>query len=478
MQILKNFFYNLSYQILVLILPLITVPYVSNVLGTNGLGDYAFTYANMQYFIIFGMIGISLYGSRQIAYVRDDKQMLKNNFYSIYLVQVIAMILSSIIFLFFVFYFNTGLYKSLYLTQGINILAALIDISWFFIGIEQFKKTVLRNTIVKLISLANIFIFVKNVDDIIIYTLILGLANFLGNLTLWFYIPKTLGIKNLEISGLPKHLKASISLFIPQVAIQIYIVLSKTLLGVFTDTSQVAYYENSQKLINIALTVATAIGTVMMPKIANTVSTGDIDKVKYYIKNSFFFMNAISIPLTFGLLGIAKEFSPLFFGKNFIGIEKLVMIGSINILIISWSNVLGSQLLIPLNRTKEFTTSVTVGAFINLILNIIVLKYMGSVGASITTVVAEIAVTATQMYLLRKFLNMYELIKSILLFFPAALIMFGVVRAVGELMGVKILTVVAQIGLGGVIYLVSIFVLYKLIYKKNIVTYIKYMIKN
>lgn len=478
MQILKNFFYNLSYQILVLILPLITVPYVSNVLGTNGLGDYAFTYANMQYFIIFGMIGISLYGSRQIAYVRDDKQMLKNNFYSIYLVQVIAMILSSIIFLFFVFYFNTGLYKSLYLTQGINILAALIDISWFFIGIEQFKKTVLRNTIVKLISLANIFIFVKNVDDIIIYTLILGLANFLGNLTLWFYIPKTLGIKNLEISGLPKHLKASISLFIPQVAIQIYIVLSKTLLGVFTDTSQVAYYENSQKLINIALTVATAIGTVMMPKIANTVSTGDIDKVKYYIKNSFFFMNAISIPLTFGLLGIAKEFSPLFFGKNFIGIEKLVMIGSINILIISWSNVLGSQLLIPLNRTKEFTTSVTVGAFINLILNIIVLKYMGSVGASITTVVAEIAVTATQMYLLRKFLNMYELIKSILLFFPAALIMFGVVRAVGELMGVKILTVVAQIGLGGVIYLVSIFILYKLIYKKNIVTYIRYMIKN
>ncbi len=478
MQILKNFFYNLSYQILVLILPLITVPYVSNVLGTNGLGDYAFTYANMQYFIIFGMIGISLYGSRQIAYVRDDKQMLKNNFYSIYLVQVIAMILSSIIFLFFVFYFNTGLYKSLYLTQGINILAALIDISWFFIGIEQFKKTVLRNTIVKLISLANIFIFVKNVDDIIIYTLILGLANFLGNLTLWFYIPKTLGIKNLEIGGLPKHLKASISLFIPQVAIQIYIVLSKTLLGVFTDTSQVAYYENSQKLINIALTVATAIGTVMMPKIANTVSTGDIDKVKYYIKNSFFFMNAISIPLTFGLLGIAKEFSPLFFGKNFIGIEKLVMIGSINILIISWSNVLGSQLLIPLNRTREFTASVTVGAFINLILNIIVLKYMGSVGASITTVIAEIAVTATQMYLLRNFLNMYELIKSILLFFPAALIMFGVVRAVGEFMGVKILTVVAQIGLGGVIYLVSIFVLYKLIYKKNIVTYIKYMIKN
>lgn len=478
MQILKNFLYNLSYQILVLILPLITVPYVSNVLGAKGVGDYAFTFANTQYFILFGMVGVTLYGNRQIAYVRDNKEKFKNTFYSIYLIQVITMIISSGLFLLFAFTFNEGLYRSLYLVQGINILASLIDISWLFMGLEQFKKTVVRNTLVKLISFASIFIFVKGIDDLVKYSLILALANFLGNLTFWFYIPSMLGFKNIKLINISTHLRASIALFIPQIAIQIYVLLSRTLLGIFTDTVQVGYYDNSQKLIKIALTVATAIGTVMMPKIANTVALGDMDKVKYYIKNSFFFMNFISIPLTFGLLGIAKELSPWFFGKEFQGIEKLIIISSVIIIAISWSNVFGTQLLVPLNKTKEFTLSVTAGAVVNLCLNLILLKYMGSIGACITTVLAEITVTVTQMYILRKFLNIKEMLKSILILFPAAIMMFIVVRFIGIRMGPKILTTLIQVSAGGILYLGILFILYKIIYKQNIVTYIKKMIKN
>lgn len=477
MQVLKNFLYNLSYQILVLILPLITVPYVSNVLGAKGVGDYAFTFANAQYFILFGMIGVTLYGNRQIAYVRDDKEKLKNTFYSIYLVQLITMSISSILFLFFAFTFNEGLYRALYLVQGINILASLIDISWLFMGLEQFKKTVVRNTLVKLISFASIFIFVKDINDLVMYTLILALSNFLGNLTFWLYIPNEIGFKNIKIDRLLVHLKESIALFIPQIAVQVYLLLSRTLLGIFTDTVQVGYYESSQKLIKIALTVATAIGTVMMPKIANTVSTGDMDKVKYYIKNSFFFMNFISVPLMFGLLGIATELSPWFFGKEFEGIENLIIISCIIIIAISWSNVFGTQLLVPLNKTKEFTLSVTAGAVVNLVLNLILLKSMGSIGACITTVLAEIIVTVVQMYILRKFLNLKEMIKPVLIFFPAAIIMFILVRFIGIVMGAKIITTLAQVSIGGIFYLAILFILYRVIYKQNIMVYIKNMIK-
>lgn len=477
MQILKNFLYNLSYQILVLILPLITVPYVSNILGAKGVGDYAFTFANTQYFILFGMVGITLYGNRQIAYIRENKEKLKNTFYSIYLVQLITMSISSILFLLFVFIFNEGLYRSLYLVQGINILAALIDISWLLIGLEKFKKTVVRNTLVKLISFISIFVFVKDINDLVKYTMILALANLLGNITFWFYIPNIFGFKNIRFDKLSSHLRAAIALFIPQIAIQVYILLSKTLLGILTDTTQVGYYENSQKLINIALTVATAIGTVMMPKIANTVATGDMKKVKYYIKNSFFFMNLISVPLTFGLLGIAKELSPWFFGKEFEGIETLLSISSLTILAISWSNVFGTQLLVPLNKTKEFTLSVTAGAIVNLSLNLIFLKNMGSIGACITTTLAEIVVTVTQMHILRKFLNIKEIIKSIVIFFPSAIAMLIVIRVIGSVMGAKIVTTMIQVSVGGIIYLGTLFVLYKLIYKQNIVEYIRGMIK-
>ncbi|WP_238902763.1 oligosaccharide flippase family protein [Clostridium sp. YIM B02506] len=478
MKIIKNFLYNLSYQILALILPLITVPYVSNILGAKGIGDYAFTFANTQYFILFGMVGITLYGNRQIAYVRDDKQNLKNNFYSIYFVQVMTVTISSIIFILFVFMFNVDFYRTLYLIQGINILAALVDISWLFIGLEQFKKTVVRNTIVKLISLASIFIFVKYSNDLLNYTLILALSNLLGNLTFWLYIPKTIGLKEIKLSALPMHLKASIALFIPQIAIQVYLLLSRTLLGVFTDTIQVGYYENSQKLVKMALTVATAIGTVMMPKIANTVASGDMKKVKYYISNSFFFMSAFSIPLMFGLLGISAELSPWFFGKEFVGIEKLIIISSIIILAISWSNVLGTQLLVPLNKIKQFTTSVTLGAIVNLSLNLILLKKMGSIGACITTVIAEITVTTSQFYFLRKFLNIPKLIKSVLIFFPSAIIMFIIVRFIGINMGAKKLTTIVQILIGGISYLVFVFISFRIFYKQNIIIYLKKMVKN
>lgn len=477
MQIIKNFLYNLSYQILVLILPLITVPYVSKVLGAKGVGDYAFTFANTQYFILFGMVGITLYGNRQIAYIRDDKEKLRNNFYSIYLVQLITMILSSIVFLLFVFTFEEGDYLYLYLAQGINILASLVDISWLFMGLEQFKKTVIRNTIVKLLSLASIFIFVKNKEDVIIYAIILGLSNLLGNLTFWLYIPKLIGFKNIKINRINKHLKSSLALFIPQIAIQVYVLLSRTLLGNFTNTIEVGYYDNSQKLVKIALTVATAIGTVMMPKISNTVASGDMDKVKYYIRNSFFFINAISIPLCFGLLGISKELTPWFFGSEFVGIDKLVIISSIIIIAISWSNVLGTQLLVPLNRTKEFTFSVTMGAIVNLTLNLIILKFMGSTGACISTVIAEIAVTGTQIYLLRNFLDIKKLIKSIVIFFPAAILMFIVVRLIGSNMTASILTNIIQVIIGGLTYILSLFILYKIIHKQNIVVYMKNMIK-
>lgn len=478
MQVVKNFLYNVSYQLLVIILPLITVPYVSNILGAEGIGNYAFTYANMQYFVIFGMVGITLYGNRQIAYVRDNKDRLKNTFYSIYTVQLITTTISLGLYLIFTLIFNKGDYKWLYIVQGINILAAMVDISWLFMGLEQFKKTVTRNTIVKLVSLASIFIFVKSSGDTIIYTAIIALSALIGNLTFWFYLPKTVGFKKIKINRLKLHLKSSLTLFIPQIAIQIYLLLDRTILGIITDTAQVGYYENSQKIVKIVLTIATAIGTVMMPKIANTVATGDMKKVKYYVQNSFFFVSALSIPLMFGLMGVAKELAPWFFTDKFLGIESLIVVSSLIILAISWSNVLGMQLLVPLNRTKQFTISVTSGAIINFVLNLVMIKNFGAIGACISTIIAEFTVTLVQFYFVRDFIKVNELIKPVLLFIPSAIVMFIVVRILGNFMGVGLLTNIIQGLVGALTYFIIVEILYRIFKKQSIVTYVKGIIKS
>lgn len=478
MQVVKNFLYNVSYQLLVIILPLITVPYVSNILGAEGIGDYAFTYANMQYFVIFGMVGITLYGNRQIAYVRDNKEKLKNTFYSIYTLQLITTTISFILYLVFTLAFNNGEYKYLYIVQGINIIATMIDISWLFMGLEQFKKTVVRNTIVKLVSLASIFIFVKSSEDTIIYITILALSSLIGNLTFWLYIPKMIGFKKAKISGLKIHFRSSLALFIPQIAIQIYLLLDRTMLGIITDTIQVGYYENSQKIVKIVLTFATAIGTVMMPKIANTVANGEMKKVKYYIQNSFFFVNALSIPIMFGLMGVANELTPWFFGDNFKGIEKLIIFSSLIILAISWSNVLGTQLLVPLNKTKDFTISVIAGAIINFILNLFILKKFGAAGACFSTIIAEFTVTSVQFYFIRDFIKPQKLIKNVLLFIPASVVMYIVVRIIGNYMGPGILTNVIQGIIGALTYFIIIEVFYRILKKQSIITYIKNIVRS
>lgn len=477
MLVIKNFLYNLSYQILVIILPLITVPYVSKTLGAEGIGDYAFTNANMQYFIIFGMVGITLYGKRQIAYVRNNSRQLKNTFFSIYFLQLITTSVSLMLYMIFVFIFNNNSYKIIYVIQGINIIAAMLDISWLFMGLEQFKKTVVRNTIVKLASLASIFIFVKTSNDILIYTFILGLSTLIGNLTFWLYVPKSIGFKDIKIKEISTHLKESLALFIPQISIQVYLLLDRTLLGIMTDSIQVGYYENSQKIVKIILTIATAIGTVMMPKIANTVATGDMKKVKYYIQNSFFFVSALSIPLMFGLMGVAKELSPWFFGENFKGIENLIILSSLIILAISWSNVLGMQLLVPLNRTRDFTISVTAGAVINFILNIIFLKHLGAIGACLSTIVAETTVTTLQFYLIKDFIKASKLINQVLIFIPAAIVMFVVVRIIGSYLGAGIITNIIQ-GICGVItYFIIVEGLYRIIKRQSILEYAKGIIR-
>ena len=477
MQVAKNFLYNVSYQLLVIILPLITVPYVSNILGAEGIGDYAFTYANMQYFVIFGMVGITLYGNRQIAYVRENKEKLKNTFYSIYLLQLMTTTVSFILFLIFTFASNNN-YKMLYMVQGINIVAAMFDISWLFMGLEQFKKTVIRNTMVKFASLASIFIFVKDSNDVVIYTLILALSALIGNLTFWFYVPRSIGFKDIEIKGVLTHLKASFALFVPQISIQIYLLLDRTLLGLITDNVQVGYYENSQKIIKIVLTIATAVGTVMMPKIANTVALGDMKKVKYYIENSFFFISSISIPMTFGLMGIANELSPWFFTEKFIGIEKLIIVSSIIIIAISWSNVLGTQLLVPLNKTKEYTISVTSGAIINFILNLVMLRYLGALGACISTIVAESTVTIFQFYFVRNLLNLKKMIRDILLFFASGILMYVIVRVIGIYMGSGILTNICQGAVGVITYVLGSEILFRAFKKESIIIYVRNMIKD
>lgn len=156
----KNYLYNLLYQILILILPIITTPYISRTLGSENIGIYSFTISIVTYFMLFGSLGVSLYGQREIAYIRKNKIKLQRTFFEIVVFRFITMAIT--IFIYYIIFVKNNVYKQYYRILIIYLLATSFDISWFFQGLEEFKKTVTRNIVVRTISIICVFIFVKS----------------------------------------------------------------------------------------------------------------------------------------------------------------------------------------------------------------------------------------------------------------------------------------------------------------------------
>lgn len=470
MKLIKNYLYNIGYQLFIIIIPLVTVPYISRVLGSEGVGINAYTNSIIQYFILFGSIGINLYGNRTTAYYRDNKEKLSQIFWEIAILRIICILISYLSFLFFLYF--TSKFKTYYFYQSFLIIAAAFDISWFFMGIEDFKKTVLRNTLVKIISLGAIFTFVKDINDVGIYILILSLSILLGNLTLWPYLRKIVKFPNLKKFDLRRHLVPSLSLFVPQIATQVYLVLNKTMLGTMTGVESAGFYENSDKIVKIILAIVTATGTVMLPRVANTFAKGNKTKVHEYLYKSFDFVSAICFPMALGLSAIAPKFSIWFLGGEFKVTGILISILSLVIILIGWSNVLGTQYLLPTDQTMYYTISVVAGAVVNLILNIPFILFFGVIGAVISTVISELAVTITQLYFVRKTLNLKKLFSEKWKYILSTIIMFIVVRLMNKYMIGNFFNFVIETLVGVIIYLVFLLIL-----KAPIITLAKNIIK-
>ncbi len=450
--ITKNYLYNLTYQILILILPLVTTPYLSRVLGAEGIGIYSYTYTIVTYFVLFGSLGIALYGQREIAYAQDNKVQRKKVFIELVLFRFITMAVALVIY--YSFFLRKGEYAVYYRVLLFELFAGAFDISWFFQGIEEFKKTVTRNILVRVISVTLIFILVKTKEDLIKYMYIYSIADFVGNLTLWFYLPKYFkGVKIKNINIL-KQIPTIILLFIPQIANKLYNMLDTTMLGkIIADKTETGYYEQSQKVIRLLLTLVTSLGTVMIPRMANMFANGEKEKINAYMKKSFNFVFLLSFPTILGLICVSKEFVPIFFGKGYQKASTLICIISPIILLMGLANVVGTQYLLPTKRQKEYTISVAVGIIVNFILNYILIKLYASIGACIATVLSELAVNIVQFNYVKKEINIKEMLKLSYRYIFAAVIMYAVCMLTKIFISTGMTSIVVEVIIGVIVYL-------------------------
>ncbi|MDO5422580.1 MAG: flippase [Eubacteriales bacterium] len=447
----RNYLYNLAYQLLVILTPLVTTPYISRVIGEKGIGAFSWTQSICTYFVLVASLGISMYGQREIAYHQDSREERSRIFEELLIFRGI-MVTASLLVYFALFVFQDR-YSDLFLIQSLDVVAVIFDISWLMQGMEDFKRVVGRNALVKCLSVLCIFLFVKDAGDLPIYALCLSGSSFLGNLSLWIYVPKYVSYVPIKKLHIRRHIAPTLYLFLPQVAIQVYAVMDKTMLGSLNaDIAQNGFYTQAQKIIKVSLAVVTSMGNVMLPRVSYIFATKGKEEVRRTILGAFRFSTFMGCGIMFGIIGIAKGLVPWFYGEGYEPIVQILYCLSPTILLIATSNVSGMQCLVPMKKQKAFNTSVILGAVCNLIINALLIPDYGAIGASIGTVAAEFTVLAIQLFSLRSFAPIGKILAGIGKNSLAGLVMLAVLLYTGTYLPSSILSTLLEIALGFAVY--------------------------
>lgn len=423
----KNYIYNVLYQVLLVIIPLITIPYLSRTLGPSGIGTVSFAESIVSYFVLFANLGINIYGQREISYAQDDKSRRSIVFYNVFITKLI---ISLVVLIVYALCYFTILNSIIYLILSLQIISVIFDITWFFQGIEEFDKIVIRNTIIKLLNIIFIYTFVKGQDSVIIYCVSVVLFPLLGFLSLWPNLSTYLDRIDLSKINIANVLKVSLTLFLPTIAIQVYTVLDKTMIGIITkDVLENGYYEQSIKISRSLLMLITALSTVVIPRVGYYYDKNDHNMVKDILYRSYRFVFMMSIPMCFGLYFVSYNFIPWFLGAGFDKSIVLTQIFSLLIICISLSNVTGMQYFVPTEQQTKLTISVCIGAAVNFMLNCLLIPNFKSVGAALASVIAEAIITIIQFILAKDYISISKILKKATKYLISGIVMLIILFA-------------------------------------------------
>ena len=307
----KNFLYQATYQLLLILTPLITTPFLSRVLGASQVGVYSYTFSITNYFVMFIVLGMSSYGVREIAACGTDRAKRTETFWGMFSCQLLASAIVVAVYIVYMFTDPQGGFL-LACVWGMWVISAVLDITWLFFGVEEFKIPTIRSIITKVASLVVIFVFIRTPDDLWIYCAAIAGSYLVNQVLLWPFLKRYVDIARPSIAGVRKHMGPNLRLFIPVIAISFYVTLDKVMLGAMTNMTQTGFFEYSEKLSRMPMAVITAMGTVMLPRMTAELHAGNREKALDLLQGSIGAMLAMAFALMFGIIAIAPEFAPVF----------------------------------------------------------------------------------------------------------------------------------------------------------------------
>jgi len=453
----RNYIYSLSYQIFSIIMPFITSPYIARVLGPENVGTFSFISTYVSYFVLFGRLSIDLYGSREISYVKNDLTKKSEVFWNLALLNFSNLLIALVIYTAWLLIYKpvNGMF---YVLSSLTLLSSMLDITWLFSAHEDFGMIALRNFIVRIISVVLLFVFVKSPNDVLNYFIINLITPLVINVSMLRYINRyVIFIRPTFLNAYKRYPKV-LKISLPNLALSVYTMLDKLLLGAISGNEYLGYYDYSKRIIGMAFTVVSSITPIMMVKMSGHFKNNDLSSVRNYVAKSFKF-SVFSSVLVFSLLiSIIPEFIPWFYGSNFSSTIKLIQILSPTIIAAALQIVAGNQFLLSIGKENLLSLALAIGAAISFSLNMLLIPRYDALGASITSLITEVTLAVILCVIISKYINVKELFRQNYKFFIFSLAVIIPLRIIGTRMGPSVLTNLLQVVLGVIIYLLLSFV--------------------
>lgn len=453
---IKNYIYNLIQQVLLVISPLITIPFLSRSLGAEGIGKYSYAFALTNYFTLIATLGCDVYGRREISYVKNSLENRSKKFWSIQIIKTVCTLVVSSIYI--IFSFN-NVNKVLLLILMFHLINVPLNIGWFYQGIEKFKKITIRTIFLKLAELLFVVFCIHSENDLIKYTFGSSFINFLAFFVLWLDIKNDVKFEKITFEDIKYDLKNCLQFFLPAIATSIYTLLDKTMLGNLTGSYiENGYYEQAQKINIVLLRVVLSLGLVLLPQIASAFKEGNKKQVNEFINKSGKYVFFVSLPIAFGLICISDNFVKWFFGDGYDKVSELLKLSGFILIVQGLDDVFGMQYLVNVGRQKQYIISLFSGAAINFIFNLILIPKFASVGAIIASFLGELGIVLIQMYYVRDNINLKEFFKQSKNYLIASLVMLTIIP-LGRFLKVSILNTIIITGTSAIIYFITLFIL-------------------
>lgn len=446
----KNFTFQLLYQALILIIPLIQAPFLTRTIGDEALGVYTYVNSIAYYFVLLAMLGIERHGQRIIASAKDETE-LRKRFWSLLFVHIIFSLISLLAYIILIPFIG-GNDTNIYLLNIIYVASALFNITFLFYGLEIFKNVVIKNLFCKIAEFILILCLVRSPDDLWIYTLITTTSLLLGNLILFPSAVKLVKPIKFNFQDCKMHLKPLFVLSISVIASSLYTVFNKTLIGLFMEKNNVAYYEYANKIINIPKSFIAVIGTVFFPRSCAAFEQNDKNALHRYSQFSILLVSLISFSTIFGIIAVGDIFVDIYYGHDFIESAPILMAMTPLIFIIGLGDVIRNVFLIPMKKDTYYVICVVLNSVVNLVVSFSLIFSIGVIGVVIGTICAELFGLIFQYIICRKELSFKVILKNTIPYLVIGLIMFIVVYFVKINLPFTIRYLILEIFIGAMVF--------------------------